>query len=218
VHVQVGDRPGDQCEHPDAADRGALDPAIRPPPHRCAPSTSSPIIAGMYVSVVSPRRHHPPSGSGVAHVSPIRSALPPCRPFAAPAVSSGLPRSRALLTPCRHRYHPARYMVGPPQGHPRSVRGRRNWRSTGQLAYPWRVAAFCRPCADQAVAGSCPAGQSKATRYQQGCRACRWTRGPRVGQTRDPPVAFREPGGLFTEDGGPSKSRSQRFGEPLAPA
>lgn len=60
MHVQVGDRPGDQCEHPDAADRGALDPAIRPPPHRCAPSTSSPIIAGMYVSVVSPRRHHPP--------------------------------------------------------------------------------------------------------------------------------------------------------------
>src|SRR5208282_4870956 len=31
----------------------ALDPAIRPPAHRCAPSTSSPIIAGMYVTRLS---------------------------------------------------------------------------------------------------------------------------------------------------------------------
>jgi hypothetical protein len=37
-----------------------------------------------------------------------------------------------------------------------------------------------------------------------------------VGQTLDPPVISREPGGLFTEDGGPSKSRNQRFGEPPA--
>src|SRR6266851_3434191 len=42
--------------------------------------------------------------------------------------------------------------------------------------------------------------------------------GPCVGQTRLPPVIFRGPGGLFTEDRGPPKSGSKRFGEPLAPA
>ncbi len=46
----------------------------------------------------------------------------------------------------------------------------------------------------------------------------RGSRGPCVGQTLDPPVTFREPDGLFTEDGRPSRSRSKRCGEPLAPA
>jgi hypothetical protein len=32
--------------------------------------------------------------------------------------------------------------------------------------------------------------------------SARGSRGPRVGQTLDPPVIFREPDGLFTEDGG----------------
>jgi hypothetical protein len=46
----------------------------------------------------------------------------------------------------------------------------------------------------------------------------RGSRGPCVGQTLDPPVIFPEPGGFFTEDGRPSKSRNQRFGEPPASA
>ena len=44
----------------------------------------------------------------------------------------------------------------------------------------------------------------------------RGSRGPCVGQTVRPPMIFRGPGGLFTEDSGLSKSRSKRFGEPLA--
>jgi hypothetical protein len=43
------------------------------------------------------------------------------------------------------------------------------------------------------------------------------SRGPCVSRTVGPPVIVRGPGGLFTEDGGPSKSRSKRFGEPLPP-
>ena len=46
--------------------------------------------------------------------------------------------------------------------------------------------------------------------------SARGSRGPCVGQTLDPPVILREPDGLFTGDGGPSKSRSKRFGEPPA--
>jgi hypothetical protein len=45
------------------------------------------------------------------------------------------------------------------------------------------------------------------------CRAPVCAPGVRVGFT----VVYREPGGFFTENGGPSKSRSKRFGEPLAP-
>jgi hypothetical protein len=46
----------------------------------------------------------------------------------------------------------------------------------------------------------------------------RGSHGPCVGQSFDLPVIFRERGGLFTEDGGPAKSRSKRFGEPPASA
>jgi hypothetical protein len=46
-------------------------------------------------------------------------------------------------------------------------------------------------------------GQSKAIpRYQQGSRDCPWIPWTMRGQTPDPPVIFREPDGLFTEDGG----------------
>ena len=56
------------------------------------------------------------------------------------------------------------------------------------------------------------------TRYQQqGSRDCRrisWAmRGPDCRTTSDRPG----PGGLLTEDGGSTKSRSKRFGEPLPP-
>ena len=46
----------------------------------------------------------------------------------------------------------------------------------------------------------------------------RGSHGPCVGQTLDPPVVCREPEGFITEDGGPSKSRRKRFGEPHASA
>jgi DNA-binding HxlR family transcriptional regulator len=54
VHVQVRNSPADQRQLPDAADPRPPDPLIRPPAYCCAPSTSSPVIAGMYVTVVSP--------------------------------------------------------------------------------------------------------------------------------------------------------------------
>jgi hypothetical protein len=57
MHVQVRDSPRDQREYRDAAHRRPLDPAVRPPAHCCTPSSSSPAIAGMYVSAVSPLGH-----------------------------------------------------------------------------------------------------------------------------------------------------------------
>jgi hypothetical protein len=39
-------------------------------------------------------------------------------------------------------------------------------------------------------------------RYPQGSRECPWIPWAMRGQTVDPPVIFREPDGLFTEDGG----------------
>ena len=42
--------------------------------------------------------------------------------------------------------------------------------------------------------------------------------GPCVGQTLDPPVIFPGPDGLFTENGGPLKLRTKRFGETPASA
>ena len=43
VHVQVGDRPGEQRQQPDATDRRPPDLPIRPPTHRAPSSENSPI-------------------------------------------------------------------------------------------------------------------------------------------------------------------------------
>jgi hypothetical protein len=62
-------------------------------------------------------------------------------------------------------------------------------------------------------------GQSKAIpRSRQRSRDRPWIPWAMRGPDFDPPVIFREPGGFFTKDGGPSKSRNQRFGEPPASA
>ena len=62
-------------------------------------------------------------------------------------------------------------------------------------------------------------GQSKATPdISSVLVTARGSCGPCVGQTLDPPVIFRVPNGLFTENGGPSKLRTKRFGEPPASA
>ena len=86
--------------------------------------------------------------------------------FAAPAVSSGLRRSRVLLTARHHRYHPARYMKDPPQVHPGSVRGRRKLARTGQPEAGLFVAGRCilQPSTDQASVACCPA-RSAQKRY-----------------------------------------------------
>jgi hypothetical protein len=110
------------------------------------------------------------------------------------------------LTARRYRYHPARYMKGPPQVHPRSVGGRRKLAPHGP-AGSWFLrgrslhsAAHVQTRQARAAARR---GQSKATpRYQQGSRECPCIPWTMRGQTLDPPVIFREPDGLFTGDGG----------------
>jgi hypothetical protein len=69
-----------------------------------------------------------------------------------------------------------------------------------KLVYPRPVVAFCSPCADQARAAARRGQTNAIPRCQQGSRECPWIPGPRVGQTLDPPVIFREPDGLFTGD------------------
>jgi hypothetical protein len=102
------------------------------------------------------------------------------------AVSSGLSRQRVLLTARRYRFHPARYMKGPPQVHPWSAGGRRKL-TTHRPVGSWfirgrslRSAAHVQARRARAAARR---GQSKAIpRYQQGSRECPWipwaTRGP----------------------------------------
>jgi len=125
------------------------------------------------------------------------------------------------LTARRYRYHPARYMKGSPQVHPRSVRGRLNWRRPARSRFirGRSLHSAAHPPTGQAWPAA-RRGQSKAIpRYQQRSRDCPGI--PRVscvGQTLDPPVIFPELGGFFTEDGRPTKSRNQRFGEPPASA
>ena len=88
-----------------------------------------------------------------------------------------------------------------------------NWRGASQLetASSGPVVAFRRPGRQLGGRRSQPGtGRVPATAHG--------SHGPCVGQTPGPQVISREPGTLFTEDRGPSKSRSKRFGEPLAPA
>ncbi len=59
MHMQLGDSPCDQRQQGHASDRRTPDPAIRPPRHRDAPRTSSPVTAGTYVTAVSPARRTP---------------------------------------------------------------------------------------------------------------------------------------------------------------
>ena len=119
-----------------------------------------------------------------------------------------------------HRDHPEgheRSAVGASQVSKRSAEtgAHRPARSRFVRGRPLHSAS---PSADQGGAACCPACQSK--RYPDLSRVlvtAQQSRGPCVGQTLGPPVIFREPGGLSSEDGGPSKSRSKRCGEPLAP-
>jgi hypothetical protein len=81
VHVQVGNGSGDQRQQCHASDRRPPDPPIRPPAHRAAPSTSSPVIAGMYVRAVFPSHRHSHHGCkrgswpGQTRCSPVKAAV-----------------------------------------------------------------------------------------------------------------------------------------------
>jgi hypothetical protein len=128
----------------------------------------------------------------------------------------------AALTARRYRYHPARYMKGPPQVHPRSVGGRRK-------LTPHRPAGSCL-----SVAGRCvlqpmcklgghglPLGVVSPKRYPDISRvlvSARGSRGPRVGQDPRSASIFWEPDGLFTEDGAHRNPGNKRFVEPPASA
>ena len=61
VHVQVGDGPRDQRQHPDTPDSRMPDPPIRPAYH-CAPASANSPVSTHWLWVHSPRRHQPPSG------------------------------------------------------------------------------------------------------------------------------------------------------------
>jgi len=57
MHVQVRDSPGDNREHRHA--RSSCPWSSDPPAgHDCVPSNTSPVMAGMYVSAVSPWHRH----------------------------------------------------------------------------------------------------------------------------------------------------------------
>jgi hypothetical protein len=97
-------------------------------------------------------------------------------------------------------------MKGPPQVHPKSVGGRRKL-TPHRPAGSWFIRGRSLHSAAHVQAKQARAaawrGQTNAIpQCQQGSRECPWIPGPRVGQTLDPPVIFREPDGLFTEDGG----------------
>ena len=57
VHVQVGGCPRDEREQGHAPDRGAPNPTAAAPGSPGAPSTSSPVIIGIYVTGDSPLGH-----------------------------------------------------------------------------------------------------------------------------------------------------------------
>ena len=103
-------------------------------------------------------------------------------------------------------------MKGPPQMHPRSARGRRKLARTGQLEAGLSAAGRCslQSIRRPGRRGLLPACQLK--RYPDLSRVLatvRQSRGPCVGQTLDPPVIFREPGRLFSEDGGAIEIQDQ---------
>jgi hypothetical protein len=133
---------------------------------------------------------------------------------------------------------PARYLKGPPQVHHRSVRGQRSWPCHGLLETGSSMAGHCilqtrhGPGRHGPLPGVIAQMKRRTARRHRfapvegdtpisaGVLAtARGSRGSCVGQnmltSSDRPG---EPGGLFTEDGGPLKSGSKRFGEPLAPA
>lgn len=60
MHMKVRNGSGNQRQQSYASDRCAPDPPIRPPAHCGSSRTSSPMIAGMYVSDVSPHGLEPP--------------------------------------------------------------------------------------------------------------------------------------------------------------
>jgi hypothetical protein len=85
-----------------------------------------------------------------------------------------------------------------------------NWKQV----YPWPVVAFCSPSSDQAARPAARRGQSKAIpRYQQHSRPLPVDP---MGHAWARPSTHQWSAGFITEDGGPSKSRRKRFGEPPA--
>ena len=85
--------------------------------------------------------------------------------------------------------------------------------------YSWPVVAFCSHPQTRQARPAGPRGQSKAVpNISSVLTTAADPNGPCLGQTLDLPVIFPEPDGLLTEDGGPAKSRSKRFGETPASA
>jgi hypothetical protein len=101
-----------------------------------------------------------------------------------------------------------RDMKGPPQVHPRSVRGRRKLARTGQLEAGLSAAGRCilqsirRPGRRGLLPGVSVKRHPDLSRVLATARQSR-------GQTLGPPVLFREPGGLFSEDGGAIEIQEQ---------
>ena len=137
--------------------------------------------------------------------------------FVAPAEPKDSAGNGSLLTARRHRY-PSREV------HERSIAG------TWQVSKRSAETHTHRPAVSRLVRGrslhsaahlqtrrarpATPACQSE--RYHDLSRVlatARGSRGPSPRPASDLPAAWR----LITQDGGPSKSRSKRFGEPLAP-
>src|SRR6202158_5691794 len=130
------------------------------------------------------------SGASTALSPPVQQDVKLA--LAAPAVSSGLRRSRVLfdLSPSSvpSREVPERSTAGPCQVSKRSVETRAAPASRKQV-YPWPVVAFCSPSADQASAACCPARSvpSDARTSAAFSRLPVDPNGPCAGQTLDLP-------------------------------
>jgi hypothetical protein len=162
------------------------------------------------------------SGASTALSPPVQQDVKLA--LAAPAVSSGLRRSRVLFdlspssVPSREGHE--RSTAGPCQVSKRSAETRAH-RPAGSRFIRGRFVAFCSPSADQAGAACCP-GAVSPKRCPDISSVLTTARGSQWAMRRpDPRPASDLPGALTGSSprtGGPSKSRSKRFGEPPASA
>ena len=117
------------------------------------------------------------------------------------------------LTARRRRYHSARYVKGPPQVHPRSIRDQRKLARTGRLEGRFTRGRSLHPAAHPATRQARPAaqrGQTKAIPASSSVPATSGgSYGPSVGQTLEPPVILPESDGLLTEKLRPLEIKEQ---------
>ena len=244
--MQIGNRSGDQRQQSDTSGRCPPDPTVHPPAHRCPTSGNSPARTHWLFGALGPPTSTPIWCRACQRDAARRcnwrvitmrwawlllrrsgwsrlcaSAAAPClsRPVRAVPWSTPLHTDYATRTAQVMGLFDLSPSSAPSREvHERSTAGtsRVNERSadTGAVGHAGPCCAGMAAQRTRHGAGSTVPLPSKATPpYQQGSRGCPrilWAmRRPDRRLTSDLPG----PGG----DGGPSRSRSKRFGEPLTP-